>query len=90
MAHYQDFENWLKSNKYVSWKTYLSFMKTIDKELSVSDFHNITSTSILQQLLTKLQEGRSFRARSKSDRDNIISGFRTYILFMEERKQILK
>ncbi len=27
------FENWLKANNYVSWKSYLSFLKQIEKDL---------------------------------------------------------
>jgi hypothetical protein len=84
---YQGFENWLKANNYVSWKSYLSFMKVIENTLMVKEFSNITSTSILQQLFNQLQTNRSFAARSKSDRDNILSGFRTYIDYIKEKKQ---
>jgi hypothetical protein len=86
MEKFQGFANWLKANSYVSWSEYMSFMKTIDKTLLVKDFEKITSTSILQKLFSQLQDNRSFAARSKSDRDNILSGFRTYIRYIQEVK----
>ena len=86
MGNYQAFENWLKANNYVSWKSYISFMKQIENTLIVKDFDKISSVSLLQQLFKQLETNRSFMARSKSDRDNILSGFRTYIIHMEEKK----
>ena len=86
MEKYHGFENWLKGNNYVSWKSYLSFMKAIEKDLQV-DIVNINSVSILKQMLVKLEASRSFMSRSKSDRDNILSGFRTYISFIQEKKK---
>jgi len=89
MEKFHGFENWLKANDYVSWRSYLSFMHAIEKELGVKDFDQINSGSVLQQLLIKLQNARSFAARTKSDRDNILSGFRTYILYKAETKNTL-
>ena len=87
MEKYHGFENWLRANKYVSWNTYLSFMRQIEKTLLVKEFESITSISILQKLFIDLQNNRSFMARSKSDRDNILSGFRTYIIYIQEIKK---
>jgi hypothetical protein len=87
MEKYHGFESWLKANKYDSWKTYLSFMRQIEKSL-MSDIEKITSVSILRKLMADLENNRSFAARSKSDRDNILSGFRTYILYIGETKKI--
>ncbi len=87
MDKYDGFESWLKTNNYVSWKSYISFMHQIEKTLFVKDFDKITSVKVLQSLFNDLQKNRSFMARSKSDRDNISSGFRTYIEYIIERKQ---
>jgi hypothetical protein len=84
---FQGFENWLKANGYVTSYVYLGYMRTIDKTLFVKDFERITSTALLQKLFDDLKNNRSFAARSKSDRDNILSGFRTYILYMQQIKK---
>ncbi len=86
MEKYHGFENWLKANKYVSWNTYLSFMRQIEKSL-MCDLSKITSVSILKKLMVDLQNNRSFTARSQSDKSNILSGFRTYITYIEEKKK---
>lgn len=86
MEKYHGFESWLKKKDYVSWKTYLSFMKQIENTLMVKDFDKISSSTVLQQLLIQLQTNRAFAARSKSDQDNILSGFRTYIEYIKWKK----
>lgn len=87
MDRYQGFENWLKANDYVSWKSYLSFMKQIETTLLVKDFDLIRSVTVLEQLFKQLETNRAFNARSKSDKDNILSGFRTYILYIKWTKE---
>jgi len=87
MDNYNGFENWLKANEYVSWKTYLSFMKQIENTLLVKDFDKIRSVTVLEKLFKQLEVNRAFTARSKSDRDNILSGFRTYIKFIKWTKE---
>jgi hypothetical protein len=87
MENYQGFENWLKANDYVSWKTYLSFMKQIENTLMVKDFDKIRSVGMLEKLFNDLEVNRAFTARSKSDKDNILSGFRTYIEYIKESKR---
>jgi len=86
MEKYHGFESWLKANDYVSWKSYLSFMKQIESTLLVNDFEKITSPSLLKRLRSELESNRAFQSRSESDRSNILSGFRTYIKYIEERK----
>jgi len=83
---YQGFEKWLKENNYVSWKTYLSFTNQIEKTFLTKEFDKITSIAKLTSLLSELQSNRNFASRSKSDRNNILSSFKTYIQFMEEIK----
>ena len=87
MENYQEFENWLKANDYVSWKTYLSFMKQIENTLLVKDFDKIRSASLLKKLFKDLEVNRAFTARSKSDKDNILSGYRAYIKYIKWTKQ---
>ncbi|RYY47082.1 MAG: hypothetical protein EOO06_13195 [Chitinophagaceae bacterium] len=87
MQNYQGFENWLKGNQYVSWKTYLSFMKQIENTLMVKDFDKIRSVTVLEQLFKQLESNRAFTARSKSDKDNILSGFRAYIKYIKWIKE---
>jgi hypothetical protein len=87
MENYQGFENWLKANDYVSWKTYLSFMKQIENSLLVKDFDKIRSSNMLEKLFKDLEVNRSFVARSKSDKDNILSGFRAYIKYIKWLKE---
>ncbi len=82
MENYQGYENWLKANDYVSWKTYLSFMRQIENTLLVKDFDKIRSITVLEQLFKQLEVNRAFTARSKSDKDNILSGFRAYIKYI--------
>ena len=83
MENYQGFENWLKANEYVSWKTYLSFMKQIENTLLVKDFDKLRSVNILEQLFKQLEVNQAFTARSKSEKDNILSGFRAYIKYIK-------
>ena len=86
MENYQGFQKWLKANDYVSWKTYLSFMKIIETTLMIKDFDKIRSVSVLEQLFKQLEVNRSFAARSKSDKDNNLSGFRAYIRYIKLTK----
>ena len=90
MEKFHGYENWLRANNYVSWKSYLSFMKVIESTLLVKDFESIVSVSILKQLFIRLETNRSFMARSKSDKDNILSGFRTYIIYVQKKETIKK
>jgi hypothetical protein len=87
MEKYHGFESWLRANEYVSWKSYISFMHQIEKTLFVKDFDSIRSVTVLQKLFNDLQNNRSFQARSKSDQDNIRSGFRTYIIYIQEKNK---
>ena len=57
-------------------------MKQIENTLMVKDFDKITSAAILEQLFKQLEVNRAFTARSKSDKDNILSGFRAYIKYI--------
>lgn len=86
MEKHHGFENWLKANDYVSWKSYLSFMKQIESTLLIKEFEKITSTSLLRKLLIDVENNRAFQSRSESDKSNILSGFRAYIKYVEERK----
>jgi len=86
MEKHHGFENWLKANNYVSWKSYLSFMRQIEGTLLIKDFEKITSPSLLNKLLTELRSNRAFQARSESDKSNILSGFRAYIKYVEEKQ----
>ena len=47
MEKYDGFESWLKANEYVSWKSYLSFMKQIDNTRMIKGFESITSVKQL-------------------------------------------
>jgi hypothetical protein len=87
MENYHGFESWLKANEYVSWKTYLSFMKQIENTLLIKDFDKIRSASMLEKLFKDLEVNRAFAARSKSDKDNILSGFRAYIKYIKWLKE---
>lgn len=87
MQDYLGFENWLKANDYVSWKTYLSFMKQIENTLMVKDFDKVRSVNMLEKLFKDLEVNRAFTARSKSDKDNILSGFRAYIKYIKWTKE---
>jgi hypothetical protein len=87
MEKYHGFESWLRANNYVSWKSYISFMHQIEKALFVKDFDGITSVTVLQKLFIDLQNNRAFQARSKSDKDNILSGFRTYIIYIQGKRK---
>jgi hypothetical protein len=87
MEPYHGFENWLKANEYVSWKSYISFMRQIEKTLLVKNLEGITSTTVLKKLMIDLQNNRAFMARTASDKSNILSGFRTYIIYIEEKNK---
>ena len=87
MEKYLGFENWLKANDYVSCKTYLSFMKQIENTLMVKEFDKIRSVSMLEKLFEDLKVNRAFTARSKSDKDNILSGSRLYIEYIKWSKE---
>jgi hypothetical protein len=63
MEKYSGFENWLKATDHVSWNTYLSFMRQIEKAL-MCDLEKITSVSMLKKLMIDLENNRSFAARS--------------------------
>ena len=80
---YQQYVNWQKERGQVSSSQYLSFMKVIENTLLVKDFHKIKSVSVLKLLLKQLETNKAFCARGKSDRDNILSGFRNYIEFIK-------
>ena len=84
MDNYQGFENWLKANDYVSWKTYLSYINTIDKTLDIAEFEKIRSVQQLQKLVLQLQVNSSFLDRGDSDRANILSAFKIYIEYISE------
>jgi hypothetical protein len=84
MEKFQSYENWLRSEGYKSVKEYLGYMHTIDQTLMVREFENITSRAILKKLFIDLEGNRAFAARTKTDRDNILSGFRLYIRFIGE------
>ena len=73
MEKYHGFENWFKANKYVSWKSYLSFMRQIEKDLGNIDLEKIVSTSYLKKLLIELENKTAFISRSESDKSNICS-----------------
>ncbi len=87
MDKHHGFENWLKANNYVSWKSYLSFMRQIESTLLVKDFEKIASTALLAKLLIDLENNKAFSSRSESDKSNILSGFRTYIKYIDEKKK---
>ena len=87
MEKYHGFESYLKANNYVSWKTYLSFMRQIEKDLGNIGLEKITSSSYLKKLLLELENKSVFMSRSESDKSNILSGFRTYIDYIQEKKK---
>ncbi|RYE27047.1 MAG: hypothetical protein EOP48_34730, partial [Sphingobacteriales bacterium] len=76
---YSGYESWLKTNKYVSWKTYLSFVRQIENDLGGIDIEKINSVAYLKKLMAELQTKNAYLSRGSSDRGNILSGFRTYI-----------
>jgi len=88
MEKYHGFESWLKANSYVSWKSYLSFMKQIENRLLVKDFEKINSASMLKKLMIDLENNRAFKSRNESDKSNILSGFRTYIEYIREKTNV--
>ena len=63
-------------------------MKQIEGTLLVKDFEKITSISLLEKLLIDLENNRAFKSRSESDKSNILSGFRAYIRYVNEKKKI--
>ena len=85
MEKYHGFENWLKTKGYKSWNNYLSFMRQIEKTLSVQDFESITAIPELQKLFNDLEKHPSFKSRNDSNKSDILSGFRTYIEYMHEK-----
>jgi len=62
-------------------------MKQIENTLMVKDLHKIKSVSMLERLFKDLEVNRAFTARSKSDKDNILSGFRAYIKYIKWAKE---
>jgi len=84
MEKYHRFESWLKKNNYDTWKTYLGYMKQIEKDLGGIDLEKINSTTYLKKLRTELQGKNVFISRGESDKSNILSGFKTYIDFVSE------
>lgn len=87
MERYSGFESWLKTNDYVSWKSYLSFMRQIEKDLGGIDLEKITSTAYLKKLMAELQTTNVFLSRGDSDRGNILSGFKTYIDYIDRKNK---
>jgi hypothetical protein len=87
MEKYHRFESWLKANNYVTWNTYLSFMRQIEKDLGGIDLEKINSPAYLTQLRIELQTRNAFMSRSASDRSNILSGFKTYIDYIKEKNK---
>ena len=87
MEKYHGFESWLKANNYVSWKSYLSFMRQIEHDLGGIDLEKINNSSYLKKLRMELQTKPAFMARGESDRSNILSGFKTYIDYIEQKKK---
>lgn len=86
MEQFQSYENWLRAQGYKSVNEYLGYMHTIDNTLLVKEFEKIKSVALLKKLFSDLENNRSFASRSKTDRDNILSGFRLYIRFIQETK----
>lgn len=86
MEKYHGFESWLKANGYVTWNTYLSFMRQIEKDLGGIDLEKINSATYLNQLRNELQNKNAFMSRSASDKSNILSGFKTYIDYIKQKK----
>jgi hypothetical protein len=84
MEKYQGFEDWLITNQYVSWKTYLRYINTIDRDLGIASFEKIRSVEQLQQLLLDFQKTKGFSSKGTSDKSNHLSGFRTYIEYVTE------
>lgn len=80
------FESWLKAKGYKTWSTYLSFVRQIEKDLGGIDLESVTSVSYLKKLMMELKTRNAFMSRGESDRSNILSGFKTYIEYREERK----
>jgi hypothetical protein len=88
MEKYHGFESWLKTKKYKTWNTYLSFMRQIEKDLGNIALEKITSIAYLKKLLIELENKSVFMSRSESDKSNILSGFRTYIDYIQEKKEL--
>ncbi|HWJ26871.1 MAG TPA: hypothetical protein VNS32_10040 [Flavisolibacter sp.] len=86
MEKFNGFENWLKAKGYVSWRSYISFMRQIESTLLVKDFERITSVPLLKRLMVDLESNRAFQARGESDKGNILSGFKAYIQYIDETK----
>jgi hypothetical protein len=86
MEKYHGFESWLKANDYVSWKSYLSFMKQIEHDLGGIDLEKVNNVSYLKRLRMELETKSAFMARGVSDKSNILSGFKTYIDYIELKK----
>jgi hypothetical protein len=87
MEKYSGYESWLKASQYVSWKTYLSFMRQIEKDLGGIGIEKINSVAYLKKLMAELQTKSAFLSRGDSDKGNILSGFRTYIDYVEQKNK---
>lgn len=88
MEKYHGYESWLKRKGYKTWSTYLSFMRQIEKDLGAMDLSKINSVAYLEKLRAELQTRNSFMSRSESDRSNILSGFKTFIDYVEEKTAV--
>jgi hypothetical protein len=86
MEKYHGFESWLKAKDYVSWKSYISFMKQIEHDLGGIDLEKINNAPHLKKLRIELETKPAFMARGKSDKSNILSGFKTYIDYIQEKR----
>lgn len=85
MEKYHGFESWLNANGYVTWNTYLSFMRQIEKDLGGIDLEKINSAIYLNQLRNELQNKNVFMSRGVSDKSNILSGFKAYIDYIKQK-----
>lgn len=85
MDKFLDFENWLKANHKLNWRENLIAMNSIDKILLVPNLENISSISILNQLLSALRNNMSFASKSKTEKDKDIKSFKLFIQFKEEK-----
>ena len=62
-------------------------MEQIELALLIKVFHKIIFLNVFESEFKRLEINRAFCARSKSDKDNILSGFRTYISFIREQRE---
>jgi hypothetical protein len=82
---YQGYENWLKANNIEASSQYIGYLRTIEKELGVKDFHAVKMPALLEKWRIELQARPRFASRGETDKNNLLSGFKKYIEFVRSK-----